>query len=166
MKEKAQNKLVVPLLALAIVGVVGSAYTLSNTQPTTAHAQSTAQAQTTAAVDKPESGSDKQDTAGEQKPTYTSSIRVPENKQEMDDATEVKQLASLAKITSDQAKAAAEKSAGGTSTSVKLEEDNGNVVYAVTIGSNEVKVDAGNGTILHTETAEAKDSGERGGEAN
>lgn len=62
-------------------------------------------------------------------------------------------FSSLAKISSDQAKAAVEKSASGSASSVKLEEENGNVVYAATVGTKEVKVDAGNGKVLHTEAA-------------
>lgn len=146
MKEILQNKLAIPLLALAIVGVGGSAYTLSHVGPMTVSAQ------TTTAADKP-------DVAGDQKdPSYTSSIRVNDT-QEVSDSTEAKQLASLAKISEGQAKAAAEKGAGGTASSVELENENGNVVYAVTVGNKEVKVDAGNGAILHTETADSADKG-------
>jgi hypothetical protein len=67
-----------------------------------------------------------------------------------DDAKENQQssrLQSLAKITPQQAKAAAE---GGTASSVKLENEDGNVVYSVAIGQQEVSVDAGNGKILNT----------------
>ncbi len=155
-----QNKLAIPLLALAIVGIGGSAYTLNHTGPTTANAQ---QAQMQSAVsDKPEGPSDKPDGQVEQKqgPSYTSSIRVQDT-QEVNDGTEAKKLASLAKISTDQAKAAAEKSAGGTASSVKLENENGNVVYVVTVGTNEVKVDAGNGMILNTESVDNSDSQEK-----
>jgi len=156
-KNKLQKKLAIPLLVLAIVGVGGSAYTLSHAGPTRVSAQSVApQVATQTAIDKPENAADKPDVAGAQKqdPSYTSSIKTQESSTEVDDATEAKQLASLAKISQAEANAAAEKSAGGTATSVKLENENGNVVYAVTVGGKEVKVDAGNGTILATETAD------------
>ncbi len=158
MKDKLQKKLAIPLALLAVVGLGGTAYTLSHVGPTTASAQSQ-----TAAVDKPENAADKPDVAGDntQDPKFTSSIKASESATEVDDATEAKQLAPLAKISEAQAKAAAEKSAGGTATSVKLESENGNVVYAVTVGTKEVKVDAGNGAILHTEAA---DSGEKPGQ--
>lgn len=157
MKEIAQKKLAIPLLALALVGIGGSVYTLSHSGPLTAHAQSnTAANQQQASPDKGGADDNKQE------PNYTSSIRVSESNQEMDGATEAKQLASLAKISPDQAKAVAEQSAGGTASSVKLEEENGNLVYAVTVGTKEVKVDAGNGKVLHTETAEAGENGETG----
>lgn len=161
MKELLQNKLAIPLIALAIVGG-GAAYTISHSGSSTIFAQTPtaqqAQPQTTAA-DKPENAADKADVAGadnKQDPSYTSSIKTQDT-QEVNDATESQQLASLAKISSDQAKTAAEKSAGGTASSVKLENENGNVVYAVTVGSKDVKVDAGNGAILQTDTT---DSGE------
>ncbi len=160
MKNILQNKLAIPLLALAIVGIGGSVYTLSMTGPTTADAQ---QVQTQNAVsDKPESPNDKPDGQAEQKqePTFTSSIRIDDTK-EVDDSVEAKTLASLAKISADQAKVAAEKSAGGTASSVKLENENGNVVYVVTVGVNEVKVDAGNGAILKTEAVDNSDSKEK-----
>jgi uncharacterized membrane protein YkoI len=84
----------------------------------------------------------------EQYPNYTGSIKVPEN------ATD-QQLAALATISSDQAKASALKDptvAGGTVTSVSLDNENGNLVYSVEVAkgstSYDVKVDAGTGSIL------------------
>ena len=59
-------------------------------------------------------------------------------------------LQSLAKITPQQAQAAAEAAKGGTASRVKLENEDGNVVYSVAIGQQEVTVDAGNGKILNT----------------
>ncbi|MEO9126053.1 MAG: PepSY domain-containing protein [Microcoleus sp.] len=59
-------------------------------------------------------------------------------------------LQSLAKITPQQAQAAAEAAKGSTASSVKLENEDGNVVYSVMIGQQEVSVDAGNGKILNT----------------
>ncbi len=87
----------------------------------------------------------------EQYPNYTGSIKAPEN------ATE-QQLATLAKISPDQAKASALKDptvAGGTVTSVSIDNENGNLVYSVQIikgsTSYDVKVDAGTGNILFIE---------------
>lgn len=169
MKDKLQRKLAIPLLALAIVGVGGSVYTLNHAGTMTAQAQSPAvsqpvtqqvQPQNTVS-DKPETAADKPDAGKDtQSPSYTSSIKTQDT-QEVSDTIEAKQLASLAKISEAEAKAAAEKSAGGTASSIKLENENGNVVYGVTVGTKEVKVDAGNGAILQTETA---DSGEKPGQ--
>ena len=161
---------IVPLAVLSLVALGGATLGISKMSPTLVHAQSSAAQVSQAPAG--QQATEKADTSGtdvadnKQTPAYTSSIRVPETGKEMDDGTEAKQLASLAKISSDQAKSAAEKNAGGTASSVKLEEEHGNVVYAVTVGTKEVKVDAGNGNILHTETAEAGDSGEKGSEAN
>ncbi|MEG3940789.1 MULTISPECIES: PepSY domain-containing protein [unclassified Microcoleus] len=80
-----------------------------------------------------------------------------------DDAKEKEEssrLQSLAKITPQQAKAAAEAAKGGTASRVKLENEDGNVVYSVAIGQQEINVDAGNGKILQTQSlkAEGKES--------
>lgn len=84
----------------------------------------------------------------EQYPNYAGSITAPE------DATD-QQLAALATISADQAKAAALNDptvAGGTVTSVSLDDENGNLVYSVEIAkgstSYDVKVDAGTGGLL------------------
>jgi uncharacterized membrane protein YkoI len=42
----------------------------------------------------------------------------------------------------------------GTVASVKLENENGSLVYAVVIGQTEVKMDAGNGRIMRQEAAD------------
>jgi uncharacterized membrane protein YkoI len=65
---------------------------------------------------------------------------------------ETAQLQALAKITPQQAQQAAQAAQPGQVTGVQLEDENGSLVYAVKIGQNEVKVDAGNGKILYTET--------------
>ncbi len=64
----------------------------------------------------------------------------------------VAKLQSLAKITPQQAQQVAEAAVKGTASSVKLESENGGLVYAVVIGQKEVKVDAGNGRVLYTDT--------------
>ncbi len=69
------------------------------------------------------------------------------------DSKESAKLQALAKITPQQAQQAAESAQGGQAKNVKLESENGNLVYAVEIGNQEVTVDAGNGKVLSTETA-------------
>ncbi len=70
-------------------------------------------------------------------------------------------LQSLAKITPEQAKSAALAQVSGTVKKVELENEDGNVVYGVEIqtadGDREVKVDASNGQVLHTETSVEND---------
>jgi uncharacterized membrane protein YkoI len=144
-----QNKLTIPLLALAIIGVGGTVYTIKNSGATSVHAQVvTATTQPTKA----------DDVNGDQnEPQVKSSIQTSDSSTEVNDTFEAEQLKSLAKISDAQAKASAEKSAGGTATTVKLESENGNVVYSVTVNGKEVKIDAGNGSVLRTETAEGAD---------
>jgi len=64
----------------------------------------------------------------------------------------------LARITADQARSAALAAVPGTATSVELENEDGNLVYGVTVkaasGERDVKVDAGNGKVLHIEQDE------------
>jgi len=77
-----------------------------------------------------------------------------------DDAQEQPEAAKLqllAKITTQQAQQAAEASVGGKAKSVKLENEDGNLVYAVEIGQQEVTVDAGNGKVLYAENANQQD---------
>ena len=84
-----------------------------------------------------------------------------ETNDDVKEQQEAQKLQSLAKITSQQAQQAAEAFVKGTASNVKLESENGNLVYAVAIsaprnsvgnGQNEVIVDAGNGKVLSTNT--------------
>jgi uncharacterized membrane protein YkoI len=89
------------------------------------------------------------------KATYTSSVTAPDS--DTDSAAHDAALAALAKITPDQAKAAALAAVPGAAGKVELENENGNVVFGVEVttasGSKmDVKVDAGNGKVLAQET--------------
>jgi uncharacterized membrane protein YkoI len=88
----------------------------------------------------------------DQSPTYMCSITVTENQEG--------NLASLAKITADQARdAALAANPGTTATQVELDNENGCLVYSVELSNGaDVKVDAGNGQVLHTEAAGSEDS--------
>ncbi len=92
------------------------------------------------------SGSGQQQ-AQEQAPTYTCSIRVPQ--------PEPADLSTLAKIKADQAMAAAQTAFPGAQVKkVELDNENGCLVYSVDLSNGmDVKVDAGNGSILHKEPA-------------
>ena len=78
-------------------------------------------------------------------------------KEQAEDQQESAKLQSLAKITPQQAQQAAEAAQGGQASNVKLENEDGNLVYAVVIGHKEVKVDAGNGRVLYTEARNHED---------
>jgi uncharacterized membrane protein YkoI len=126
----------------------------------------------------------------EKKAKYTSSVQVPDDKNEREEEEEAKgseeneaaeanekneskdgedseeaddkaegaeseRLKSLARITPEQASAAALAQVPGTVKKVELENEDGNVVYGVEIktanGESDVKVDAGDGRVLHVE---------------
>jgi uncharacterized membrane protein YkoI len=74
-------------------------------------------------------------------------------KDKVADQKESAKLQPLAKISSRQAQQAAESAQGGPAKTVKLENKDGNLIYSVEIGNQEVTVDAGNGKVLNTEAA-------------
>jgi uncharacterized membrane protein YkoI len=92
----------------------------------------------------------------QQSPAYTSSTAVNQasNDGKSDEASEAAALASQAKISLEQAKAAALAANPGTSVvKAELDNENGALVYSVELSNgSDVKVDAGNAAILHTET--------------
>ncbi|MGI9035560.1 MAG: PepSY domain-containing protein [Pyrinomonadaceae bacterium] len=84
------------------------------------------------------------------------------NAKEQNETAESANLQSSAKITPEQAKAAALAQISGTVKNVRLENEGGNVVYAVEIqtadgGIREVNVDAGNGQVLPAESGAEND---------
>lgn len=145
------------LLALATTAAVAvplAGYAFAQTTPATA---TLAQAQNQQQDNDTEQNDD-------QSPAYKGSIQLPQGKEgaEIPDAQEQAQLQALARITPEQAKQAALAAVPGTVSSVKLGDENGSLVYEVIIGNTEVKVDAGNGKVLHQEAAGADN--EQGGE--
>lgn len=118
---------------------------------------------------------------GQEKPPYHSSVQVPDTGDEGDeadsdegreedeknaqageaeetDATEAARFQHLSRITADQARASALAKVPGTAGKVALENEDGNLVYGVTVrtatGEQDVKVDAGNARVLHVERDE------------
>jgi uncharacterized membrane protein YkoI len=91
----------------------------------------------------------------EQSPSYAGSIAVDQALSEgMSEADEAAALAGQAKISLDQAKAAALAANPGASVvKAELDNENGALVYSVELSNgSDVKVDAGNAAILHTDT--------------
>ena len=82
-----------------------------------------------------------------------------EMKDDQEEAKESSKLQALAKISAQQAQKSAQVSYPGVVRGVQLENDNGNLVYAVSIDQKEIKVDAGNGQVLYAEVIETE--GER-----
>jgi uncharacterized membrane protein YkoI len=81
-----------------------------------------------------------------------------ETNDDVEESQEASKLQSLAKITPQQAQQSAEAANQGAKASeVKLENENGDLVYAVTIGQTEVIVDAGNGKVLSSNEGETNE---------
>jgi hypothetical protein len=80
-----------------------------------------------------------------------------ETNDDAQDKEESAKLQALAKITAPQAQRAAEANSGSRASRIKLENEDGNLLYAVTIGQKEVKVDAGNGQVLYIEAVNSED---------
>lgn len=80
-----------------------------------------------------------------------------ETNDDVEEQQEAAKLQPLAKITAQQAQQAAQTSVGGQASKVELENEDGNLVYAVKIGQQEVKVDAGNGQVLYSENENQED---------
>jgi len=94
------------------------------------------------------------DNVEEQQPQYTGSITVDESQYEgMSEADEAAALQAKATISAADAEAAALAANSGTTVvKTELDNENGVLVYSVELSNGmDVKVDAGNGKILHTE---------------
>ncbi|MGX6566880.1 PepSY domain-containing protein [Cupriavidus necator] len=90
-----------------------------------------------------------------QTPNYNSSIKV-ENHVNGEKA-EAARLATLARLDAAQATAAALAKVPGTAHRVALDNENGNLVYSVEVKTaagelKDVKIDAGNGQVLHVDS--------------
>lgn len=167
------------LAALAALGIGGAALAQGGTkQPTTPAQQGTVASTTatTVAESGTEAASEVPDATegpetvggdnGDQSPSYKASITVPnaDGGTEVADseAADAQALSGLAKISADQAKAAALAAVPGTVVKVTLDNENGAVVYSVEVdtghGVIDVKVDAGNGAILHQEAGDGSET--------
>ncbi|MDK2794277.1 MAG: hypothetical protein PWP75_906 [Caldanaerobacter sp.] len=151
MSKKLISYMVAGAMALGLIG--GATYqgiAKAQTSPSTPPAVTATKAAT----------SNDQQNVEEQQPVYQGTIKVA-NPQDNgkgseavkdNEAQESAQLSSLAKITPDEAKAAALKVVPGTVEKVSLDNENGYLVYSVEIKTNsgvvDVKVDAGNGAVL------------------
>ena len=102
--------------------------------------------------------------AEQQEPAYKGSISVNDNTAAaQSEADEAASLQAMAKVSADQASVAALAANPGTAViKVELDNENGSLVYGVTLSNGtDVKVDAGTATILH---ADAADAGENNAE--
>jgi hypothetical protein len=96
-------------------------------------------------------GKDSDERFNDRRPSYACSVKVAE--------PEPKDLTSLAKVTADAAIGAVLTVNPGTAvTGLKLENENGCLVYSVHLNNGqEVIVDAGNGTVIHSQSVGSGD---------
>lgn len=96
------------------------------------------------------------------KPTYTSSIQIKGNGEGTEEAVALKPQA---KIDINQAqKAALGANPGTTVVKSELDNENGSLVYSVTLDNGlDVKIDAGNAAVLHTEKGGAENDEHKNG---
>lgn len=180
MQTKSKTRLAAMVVAaLSVIGVGGAAIAQTPGAPpeTKEQAATVAPADTDAVesengpddATEASEGDEAAEAAGEstgvdeQSPGYTGSVTVPnggaDGESAADEAAEAETLSGLARISAEEAKAAALAAVPGNAVQVELDNENGSVVYSVEIdtgsGVVDVKVDAGNASILHEE-AEAE----------
>jgi len=105
-----------------------------------------------------------------QSPSYTGSIKLAQSPN-LSESQEAKVLQKLAKITPEQAKSAALAEVKGTAVKVSLEDENGYLVYSVEVKTakglmKDVKVDAGNGKVLHIDSGSDMEKEKETSESN
>jgi len=158
---KPSTKLILTAVAIGTLGLGGLAKLVNAAQkqspvaviPTAQVSEkSDGDGEANPATEAPENASKSQLQANKPTQKAEASDGDGETNDDVKEQQESQKLQSLAKITSQQAQQAAEASAKGVASNVKLESENGNLIYAVEIGQNEVIVDAGNGKVLGINT--------------
>lgn len=105
-----------------------------------------------------------------QEPAFTGTIRLPQeapgHKDAGGESAEAAGYGALARVTQDRAVQAAQLYLKTTAapSKVALDDENGFLVWEVVIGGQELKVDAGDGRVLHAAKADAEE-GESGDDA-
>jgi uncharacterized membrane protein YkoI len=151
-------------LALLFGGSIGVAG-LRAQSATKSHVEADEQAKYKSSIQVPNDDKGEREEAGEGDEKAEGNEAAEANEaDEQNEATspaeqaEAAQYQKLARITAGQARSAALASVPGTATSVELENEDGNLVYGVTVktagGEKDVKVDAGNGKVLQVEQDE------------
>lgn len=160
---KASTKIA---LVLALFGALGmgalakTVYATSTRNSTTVAQIGDGDGEMPDATEPPENAQPIQSLAMNRTPQNIQVAEASDGDGEMNDDAEEQQeavqLQPLANITAQQAQQAAEKAVGGQATRTILENEDGNLVYAVEIGQQEAKVDAGNGRVLYLENANSE----------
>jgi len=145
-------------LLVSLVAIQGCAGLPANTSLTQAAGLASSAEDNTSGpdMDNVEEQVGDQSEVDEQQPQYTGSVTVDESQYEgLSEADEAAALQAMATISSAEAEAAALVANPGTTVvKTELDNENGVLVYGVELSNGtDVKVDAGNGQILHTEQA-------------
>lgn len=143
-------KTTLTLLALGLLGALGIGGAVRSVDATPSQRSLAAMTQPS----QPAAVAQNSEAAGEQADEPEDGEMDDQQEEQQEDA----QLQNLAKITPQQAEEAARTVASGTVSRVSLDNEDGSVVYKVVIGQSEVLVDAGNGTVLETETVGSESS--------
>ena len=156
MKPKARLALLVGLGLLLGGGIRGVALAQSAGEDEVPYRSS---------IQVPDTGDEQEEDGGEDdRDSERGRVSESSDPNESESAAEQEEAAryqSLARITAEQARSAALAKVPGTVVGATLENEDGNLVYGVavrtTAGERDVKVDAGNGSVLHVEGAEQDD---------
>ncbi|BAL80272.1 PepSY domain-containing protein [Caldisericum exile] len=153
-----KKKILVALFVLGLLSsmaFVGKHFVMAGNTPTATQTQAVSSG--TGTETKEEAiGTETQQ--GAQEPSYVGSIKVTDTNAK-DEASESKAIEGLAKISQSDAEKAALAKVPGTVIKTTLDNENGYLVYAVEVKDAQgkvfdVKVDAGNGTVLATEASD------------
>jgi uncharacterized membrane protein YkoI len=147
---RTSTKFIVLVTLLGTLGFAGAARLVHAVQPQTEHRNRNQNAQ----IDRETKDDVKEEAKDGDKETNDDA------KDQAKEQQESAKLQHLAKITTQKAQQASESTQSGKVHAVRLENENGNLVYAVEIGDQEVTVDAGNGKVLSTETANSENKAE------
>ena len=163
-KVKVNMKLIMAALVAVIIAAAGIALTAAMAQGKRKHeSKQEEKAKYHSSVQVPDDKKEREESEGAEASEENEASEANESKdgekgkeaEDKAEGAESERLKSLARITPEQASAAALAQVPGTVKKVELENEDGNVVYGVEIktanGDSDVKVDAGDGRVLHIE---------------
>jgi uncharacterized membrane protein YkoI len=171
-KLKANMKWITAALVAVMIAGAGIALTAAMAQGKRKHERKQEKAKYTSSVQVQDDKNEREEAEGaegseeneaaEGNEANESKEGKGEEAEEKAEGAEGERLKSLARITPEQASAAALAQVPGTVKKVELENEDGNVVYGVEIktadGESDVKVDAGDGRVLHVEKEGKEDN--------
>ena len=146
-----------------VVTLAGVSFLLGGFGISTAFAKGS-KAKTSSSQVQTETGGKEGKNADKNDPSYTGSISLKDQQTNGDETSEAANLQKYAVISADDAANSALGAHPGTSVAqTSLENENGFLVYSVVLNNGiDAKVDAGNGQVLHQETAGRDEHGHGG----